>query len=174
MPSLYQRILGDQFEKLSPVLQRFHGGTGDSQGRGQFRVSRSTSSVGYFIGMLMGLPSEGERIEVHLEVQVESDRETWIRNFGLKKLVTVQKPWKDLLLERSGPLSFAFELVVEEGGLRFIQRRSWFLGLPILDIWAPKVAATAVPEGRGWNVDVGMQLPILGNVVRYRGHIEPL
>jgi hypothetical protein len=77
-----------------------------------------------------------------------------------------------LLTERFGPFSLAMALVWEEGRLKFVIRR-WRLGPLVLPLWLAPLSTTheSVVDGR-FNFDVGISLPLIGLVVRYRGWLK--
>ena len=107
--SVYRRVLGDRFDVLPEVLKQFHDVTRKSNARGTFRVTRGSGSVRNLVATILGLPSAGERVPVHLEVVVKADREIWLRHFPGKTLKSVQWGRGNLLMERFGLGSFSCE-----------------------------------------------------------------
>jgi hypothetical protein len=169
---LYVRALGTDFDRLDPLLQAFHR-TVPNQGRGQLAVERSRWLVGRWLATMAGLPQTAERVAVDLNSTAIAGGERWVRSFNGKPLVTTQRHWRGLLLESGGPLTFGFRLVVEGGGLRFVQQRTWLLGIPLPRLLAPRVSAVVTPAAGGWHIDVRMAAPLIGPVIRYHGIMIP-
>jgi hypothetical protein len=169
---LYRHVLGSDFGRLDPLLQEFHR-TVPNQGRGQLTVERSPRLIGRMLATLAGLPQTAERVLVDLHVTAIGDGERWVRSFNGRPLMTTQRPWRNLLLESGGPLTFGFRLVVEAGGMLFDQQRTWLLGVPLPMLLAPRISAVATPAAGGWHIDVRMALPLVGPMIRYHGIMVP-
>ena len=173
METLYQRVLGARFADLHPVLRRFHSSTGRITGIGLFRVIHHGGWFRKLLVRLMGLPAAGDAIEVTLEVTPTGAGERWVRSFAGRPLVTVQTAEGDLLMERGGPIRFGIVLGVAEGGMTFRSRSVWFLGVPLPRWLGPAIEAEVVPHGEGWNVVVRLRLPVVGQLLEYRGEVIP-
>ena len=169
---LYLQVLGAEFDRLDPLLREFHRIV-PNRGTGQLAVERSRWRLGRLLATLAGLPQTAELALVDLNVTAIASGERWVRRFKGKPLVTTQRPWRDLLLESGGPLTFGFRLVVEAGGMRFDQQRTWFLGIPLPKVLAPRVSAIVTPAQGGWHIDVRMAAPLLGPMIRYHGLMIP-
>ena len=74
-----------------------------------------------------------------------------------------------MFIESFGPLAVGFKLVASDEGLRFVQQRTWWLGIPVPRLLAPRVEAAETPAADGWNVDIRLALPLLGPLLRYHG-----
>lgn len=169
---MYVQVLGVDFDRLDPLLREFHQ-TVPNRGRGQLAVERSPRLIGRLLATLAGLPQKAERVQVDLDVTAIAGGECWVRSFSGKPFVTTQRPWRDLLLESGGPLTFGFRLVVEAGGMRFDQQRTWILGIPLPKLLAPRVSAVVTPAAGGWHIDVRMAAPLIGPMIRYHGTMVP-
>ena len=78
------------------------------------------------------MPAAAENVPTTLTVELlDNGVEKWVRSFGKFKMATWQWAWRDLLLERSGPVTFGIHLEVVDEGTRFITRRVWLLGIPL-------------------------------------------
>jgi hypothetical protein len=172
-PSLYRRILGPRFDALPEVLRRFHDTDGGGLARGIFRVERRAGRLGTGLASLLGMPEAGPEVPVRLQVKVEGEQERWIRHFRQHCLETVQWARGDLLMEALGRVSFSSVLVVKGERLRYEFQRAWYAGLPILRWLSPSVASHVDAGETGWRVVVRIFVPVLGEIVRYEGWIEP-
>ena len=172
-PSLYRRILGVRFDALPMVLRRFHDNEGGGRACGTFRVERGPGRLRNAIASMLGMPHAGSDVTVRLRVVAEGDRERWIRDFTGHRVMTVQWARGDLLMERSGPVSFACALVFDGSRLRYEFRRAWFAGIPIPRWLSPGVGSYVDAGDAGWRVVVRVLAPVLGEFVRYEGSVEP-
>jgi hypothetical protein len=86
---------------------------------------------------------------------------------------TVQWARGDLLMERSGPVCFACALVLDGPRLRYEFHRAWFAGIPIPRRLSPGVESYVDAGDAGWRVVVRILAPVLGEIVRYEGWVEP-
>lgn len=173
MPTLYQRILGERFAELHPILQSFH-----SQGCATFadcslEVIHPPGTIKTWLRTLSGVPSAGKHETTLLEVIPFSQGETWRRTMGRRQLVTRQWAAQNLLMEGVGPAVFGIEVIPWRGGMRFETRRFWLLGVPILKWFSPRVSAVVEPREKGWQVEVQLAVPFLGTLLIYRGEVKP-
>src|SRR5579862_8966370 len=100
--SLYRRTLGKAFDRLPPVLQRFHDQPGAAVAQGSLRITRGQGWLRQAFASLMRLPLPGEQVPVSLQVQVSGERECWTRDFGSHRVVTRQELYQGLLVETAG------------------------------------------------------------------------
>ena len=57
--------------------------------------------------------------------------------------------------------------------LRYRFRRAWLLGVPVPRSLALRSDAVCRGDDRGWELDSRVSIPWLGELVRYRGRVEP-
>jgi hypothetical protein len=171
--TLYQRLLGAEFERLHPILRHFHASTSGGRGTGVFRITRSSEWLPNLVADLMQLPPAADAAPVRLRVRPCGRTEQWLRSFNGRPLRSVQSEQDGLLIETAGPICFGFAVGVPMGGMTFQTRRVWLFGLPLPLAWAPAVEATVTPDDAGWSVSVALCVPILGQLVHYGGHLTP-
>lgn len=171
--SLYRRILGARFEALPDVLRRFHDTPGGGRAHGTLQVERPEGRFRNALASLLGLPEAGRDVPVRLEVEVEGDRERWVRHLQGRRLETVQWARGGLLMERYGPTAFASALVIEGSCLRYEFRRAWVTGVRLPRRLSPRVDGRVDAGDGGWRVAVRIGAPCLGELVHYEGWVEP-
>ena len=174
MPSLYERVLGPNYKQLAHVLRQFHGPASHGRARGRLAVEHGKGQAARCLAWVMRLPKETSQVDVTLQISADKEREIWERTFGSRKLRTRCSVWRGLLIESTGPVVLGFELEVEDGGLRFIHRRSWLLGIPLPRWCAPHAQAQVTPAGERWKIDLKLVHPLLGPIVRYYGTMAPV
>jgi hypothetical protein len=171
--SLYRRVLGARFDALPEVLRRFHDEPAGGRAHGTLRVDRASGWLRNGLALLSGMPAAATAVPVRLQIAVEGDRERWIRHFDQSRVQTVQWAWRGLLMESFGPVAFACALVVEGSRLHYEFRRAWFSVFPLPRWLAPHVVSFVDAGEGGWRLTVRIFAPILGELVRYEGWIEP-
>ncbi len=172
--TLYESVLGEDFEHLAPVLQRFHGAAGGASARGTLRVERGRGPLARFACLCMGAPAAGAAVPVDMQVDVDpAGRETWVRSFAGSPMVTRQWQRGAWLVEALGPCALAFELGREGTAMVFRQRGCRMLGIPWPVALGPRIQARVDAAGHGdggaWRVDVSIALPLIGRVLAYSG-----
>jgi hypothetical protein len=170
---LYRRVVGEGFDRLHPVLRRFHESPQGGRGAGVFRVQRAPGRWHNLVADAMGLPQQADAVRVELNVVPCGGGERWLRTFDGRPLRTRQSRRGRLLVEEEGPVAFGLEVAEADGGMTFRTRKVWVCGLPVPAAWVPAVAADVVPDDAGWTVDVTVQVPLLGLLVRYGGRLTP-
>ena len=174
LPTIYQRLLQDRFNQLPPVLQQFLGEERGGRAAGRLTVTRSAGLLRNLAAAALGIPPAGE-YDVVLEVIPLAAGQRWVRHFGNHTLTTDQTDYRGLLLEKSGPGSIGFELVIEAGTLFFRSRRAWGFGIPLPQFLSPKIESEDWERNSGgWNLRVSFQLPVLGHVAEYAGYVIPV
>ena len=172
-PSLYRRVLCERYPQLHPLLQEFHDRP-EGKAEGVFRIVRPPQLFKRLLGALLGMPAAAENVPTTLTVEVLGNGgEKWVRSFGKFQMATRQWSWRDLLLERSGSVTFGIHLDVADQGMLFITRRVWLLGIPLPLILAPRVFALVLPIDGGWQAKVRLDFPLAGEMFRYEGEIFP-
>ncbi len=157
--SLYRRMLCEQFDKLPEALRGFHDLPEGGRGRGRFQIERGAGSIARMLGLLLRFPVAGTNVRLTLNVSVEGDRERWVRDFGGRRLKSIQWVQDGLLIEKAGLIRFAFRLSADEAGMRFAFQRAWLLSVPLPGFLSPQIEASVLAEDCGWRVDVQMSLP---------------
>lgn len=172
MKSLYQRILGEAFEKLPTALREFHQ-TGKGVALGTMTVRRPSGRFRNWLSDLLMLPAACEAVPLRLEVISVGRQERWMREFGGQRLETIQWEEDGLLVEQAGPGSFVFALRADSEGMDFHMRhqRAGILRLPVL--LAVKVHARVTGRPAGWHVSVRISSGVFGELTTYEADVFP-
>lgn len=169
---LYHRLLGNDFERLPPVLKSFHR-LGQGVGSGRFTVRRGNRTLHRMLAAMFGLPREGTELVTRLDVRVEGEREIWLRRFGDVEVASVQWQEGDLLIEKMGTMLLAFRLSADESGMRFHFDHARMLGLRLPRWLSPRVRATVRGGESSWFVEADVSVPGLGSITSYKGELTP-
>ncbi len=169
---LYQRLLGASFERLPPVLRRFHA-QGGGEAECTFAVRRHAGPLHGFVARAAGLPAVTPSTRVVLQVLVDGEREFWTRVFPDRELRTAQWLERGRLIEQAGPLEVAFDVAADESGMRITSRGARVFGVPLPRAFAPAVTAIVHGAANGWKVEVSIAFPLLGTIGAYSGTVVP-
>ena len=173
-PSLYRVTLGDQYDRLPPVLRAFHDLSAGGRAQGDLCITRGVGRLRGLCADLMRLPRAADCVTVRLEVKAARGAERWVRDFGPHRLVTDQWHRNGLLVEAAGPMRFGFRLTASETQMAFTMERCWLLGLPVPVALAPRVSAVVTGRADAWWTVVTVDAPLLGLLARYEGEMAPL
>ncbi|HLK56661.1 MAG TPA: DUF4166 domain-containing protein [Chthonomonadaceae bacterium] len=171
--SLYRRTLGESFDSLPPVLQRFHDTPGGAIAEGSFRITWGQGWLRQALATGMRLPLPGEQVPALVQVRTKGDMEYWTRDFGSRRLVSRQWLRQGLLVETAGPFRIGFKVSTDATGMRFAFVRCWLFLLPLPNALAPRVHGWVTEHENGWWVQVGIELPVLGLLTQYEGKVTP-
>nr|WP_304655880.1 SDR family oxidoreductase [Neorhizobium galegae] len=170
---LYRRIMGPAYEALPGSLRAMHDVVGASGAAGSAMVRRGKSWPARVVGAIMRFPPEGEH-DLHVAFEEELGVERWTRDFGGHVFSSKFHRSNRFLVEGFGPMRFFFDLPSDACGLSMVMRK-WSVFSIRLPLWlAPRSLATEWAEGDDFCFDVPISLPLIGELVHYRGRLRPL
>jgi hypothetical protein len=174
---LYRAILGAAWPALPSALRDVHGSVTTSTVVGRATVARGGGVLARVIAALFGFPPAAADVELKVTFKRARGVETWERQFGAHRLTSEQflgtGRYEGLLCERFGPFTFGIALVLEDRKLGLVVRRWGVLGIPLPRALAPRSASFETETQRRFEFSVAIDLPLVGNVVRYSGWLEP-
>lgn len=170
--SLFQRLLGDEFQALAPSVRVMHG-AGRHGASGCAEIFRTAHPIGALIARAMGLPPTASAVPIVVDFLPTASGERWRRRFGRHRLESSLVARDGLLVERLGPAAFSFRLARHGGGLRWEFQRLTVLGLPWPRWLSPQVHALESEADGRYRFAVTVALPWIGSLVRYHGSLQP-
>jgi hypothetical protein len=174
---LYCRILGDAWRDLPQSVRDLHGSIATSSVAGRATVVRGSGFLARIIAAVFGFPPATDDVELRVTFVRAHGVETWRRQFGARRLKSVQFAgsgrFDGLLCERFGPFTFGLALVVDGRELRLVARRWTVLGIPLPRKLVPAGEAFETETERRFEFDVAIELPLVGRLVRYSGWLAP-
>jgi len=172
-PPLYERVLGPDFAGLPETTQRLHRGSPAIVAEGEARVEPAKSPANRLLAKWLGMPTVAGTVPVRVVIEQRQGREHWSRNFAGKVMRSEMREAGGLLAERFGPFSIRMRLVAHAAGLDMMRIDGRFLGVPIPVFLLPKIQAEERVDGGGRHLfTVEIDLPLLGRLVAYRGHLS--
>jgi len=174
---LYAKLLGGAWSQLAEPIRAFHAKT-PTQARGRMRLVNGGGVPARALNWLLRLPAASESADVRLHVDRERDGERWCRTFNGARVTTWQRAGAaNLLVERFGFFEIQFQLVSENGALRYRQTdasmRIGALRLRLPAAIAPAVEGCERPCGPACiDVQVSVSWPPAGLILAYDGAIH--
>jgi hypothetical protein len=170
--SLYERLMGADFERLGPRLRAFHAARAPIEVRGTFSVERGRSPLARWLADRAGFPRERAEVPVHLRVTQREGVETWARSFDRDTMTSRQWQSGDRLAERFGPITLFLAARADGASLEIVDVRALMLGLPLPPPLSPRVMARGTDEESGVRLSVRLALPLVGLLVQYGGRVQ--
>ena len=174
--TLYRALLGPDFDRLPLAIREMHDHTREARGRAD--IVNGTSPLARLICRLSRLPKTGRNVEVITKFETISGGERWTRIFNGQAFHTdmlIDKNAKHpCVFERFGPFKFRLAFVSSPEGNDLIPESVTLFGLPLPKFLCPEaVGRERVKEGV-YHFDVAVRMPLVGEIVRYDGLIEPV
>jgi len=171
-PPLYARVMGDRFDALPSAVRDMHRVLADRGAAGEGGVTRGAGLVARLLATVMRFPPTGHW-PLHVSFAERNGVETWTRDFAGHRFASVLSADGGCVVERFGPIRFAFDLPAGEDGLAMRLRRWSVFGVPLPLMLAPRIAAREWQEGDRFRFEVDVAMPLIGRVVRYAGWLRP-
>ncbi len=173
--NLLEKALGPAVEVLPPLVREIHT-RASVQLLGRAAIDGAQRWAGQLIARLFGLPRSTSDAIARVLLQRQGDKEVWIRRFGRSTFRSTLRPGPPggCLYERFGPFEFELDMTAHESGFE-LSVIGWQIGPVRLPLQlAPRAPARAFVDAEGrYGFDVAISLPLVGQLVRYRGWLLP-
>jgi len=167
--SLYARILGASYERLSPILKKIHDTRATKCYVGRCDIRSGTSFIARFIARFAGLPIAKTDVPVEVTILSEARGEGWTRMFGTQRMRSRLMDRNRRLQERLGPIVLTFELAAEAERIVWTLHSARLAWIPVPISWLLICAATESVENGRYCFDVSAQVRGIGLIVHYQG-----
>lgn len=172
---LFPALIGpSDWPLLAAPVQRMHGGTASLSAHGVAQVEGARQVPARLLRRLLGLPEPGMDQAIALNIERQGRRETWTRSFANGRMRSTLEPAADgmHLRERLGPVSLYFELRRDGAAIDWQLREGRLLGLPLPRKWFGSVLSRSLAEAERYVFHIDTRLPLLGQLIAYRGWLE--
>ena len=129
-PSLYQQVMGADFDRLPASLQQFHAFTGKHVLSGWAEVGSPASFPARFLAWCLGAPLKTQKGPIRFELRAAAACEVWTRHFSDKTMESRLTLVRGHIEERLGAARLGFALKVSPEKLEMQLVRLHFLGVP--------------------------------------------
>lgn len=170
--SLYEKVLGDAFNALSPNLKAFHRSKTAIGAFGEFKVTRGKGWINNLFANIADLPHNSEAAVAELHVTPSPDKEIWSRRLGDKKVISKQWLANGLLTERFKVVNIYLYAEVVSGDLIIYDAAATIFGMPFPPFFTPTVMAVGTDVGDKISVDVEIGFKPFGRIINYQGLVK--
>lgn len=159
--------------RLHPAVQRMHAEGNVVEASGQADVDGARHALARWVRRLLTLPEPGDAQAIALTIERHATHERWTRRFtGGRMHSTLYRDDVPVLREQLGPVTLSFSLRREDDAINWQLQRVRLLGLPLPRMLLGTVfSRSGAREGR-YTFDIDVHLPLLGQLVTYRGWLE--
>ncbi|MGX1498310.1 hypothetical protein ACSSV1_003361 [Labrenzia sp. MBR-25] len=173
--TLYQTILGPEFDKVPAEIRRMHSFARVAQGTAD--VIRGSSWGARLICRLAKLPEARMGVPVETSFEPIVGGERWTRRFDGQPFQTDMMAGKGeaypCMLERLGPFLFKMQVTASEQGIDITPAEVSLGPLSLPLCLAPRaVGRERVVDGR-YSFSVEVTFPLIGKVFGYNGRLQP-
>jgi hypothetical protein len=174
MMSPFQRLLGEEFERLPAPVRDLHSLSEVTYTAGLAEITAAANPGAWFLSWFAGLPSPGRDVPVTVAFHPDGQgRERWDRQFASRRYSSTMEAAGDgLLIEHFGLFRLFSRLTVREDGLAWSLVRWRILGVPLPRWTAPRIECLESGDGERFVFDIDFAFPIVGHVIHYRGWIK--
>lgn len=167
--SLYARILGASYERLSPILKSIHDARESKRYLGRCDIRGGAGAIAKLIAWFAGLPRAKSDVPLEVTILRRSRGEGWIRTFGAQRMQSVLVDKDRRLQERLGPIVLTFDLAAEAERIVWSLRGAHLAVIPLPISWLLICAATESIEHGRYCFDVSAHVRGIGLIVHYKG-----
>lgn len=172
---LYKTLLGEAFNRLPASVQAMHDGVGKAAGRADIEHGRSL--LARIICKLANMPEAGSDLIAETYFESLPTGERWTRVFNGQSfqtdLLLHQKTPSPYLMEKFGPLSFRLRVTAHADGVDLTPEGVCLFGLPLPGFLCPEAVGMERERDGRYRFEVSVRFPLAGDVVSYRGWLEP-
>lgn len=173
--ALFPALIGrSDWPLLALPVQRMHGGTMSLHARGIAQVDGARHPFARLLRRVLGVPEPGADQAIALSIDRAGGRETWTRGFanGRMRSTLERAPDGTHLRERLGPVSLYFDLRRDGAAIDWQLRAGRLLGLPLPRAMFGTVLSRSLAEDGRYVFHIDTRLPLLGQLIAYRGWLE--
>lgn len=171
---LFQRALRS-FDAMPAVVRAAHAVDPAVDLWGCVDVEGASNLLARLIGRIFAFPPAGEALPAEVTIEREGDGEVWIRRFGGREFRSTLGPSREGLTERFGPITFDLDAHADRHGFSLAIVRARIGQMPLPRFLTPDTHAAADVDQQGrYRFDVTISLPFCGQLVGYRGWLEPV
>lgn len=171
MKGLYQLILGDDFQRMAPVLRALHDGQG-ALVQGGLTVHWARPLWQRLLLRLTNMPPQSSAAECRVHIlPLPQCSERWVRSIGMRSLISLMQPAdRSRIIEQVGLITVHLATWVDAQGR--LQQRSDRIYLRWLGWPLPGLVITASEEAidtQRFRCHVNVSLGRFGTLLSYEG-----
>lgn len=170
--NLYEELLGEDYNNLSPLIQKMHRYEKAKTLTGQVDIVRGKSFVAKFLNFAMMLPKEQNNAKLNIGFSQENNKEKWSRQFGDDSFSSLQFKEKNFMVEEMGVMKMYFDVFEEEGSVCTRLKESRVFGIKIPKYFTVNILSQAKEENGKIKFSVEVRTFSRDLVIAYDGVID--
>lgn len=176
--TIFETIIGNNYEKLPALLRRLHDGRKTETWKGMITVERSSNMLGHTIGTVIGLPERMQRQPFEMTFHAERNaKSAWTRTFHnktMKSITEVKEDGQDnLMLDTMWPVSIGLKTTASSNKIEYTGKKAYIFGLALPAILNPKITSSEECHDDHITFNVSINIPVIGRISRYHGVLYP-
>ena len=177
MTVLHEIALGQKaFAALPSRVREFHVQAGGRPWVGEAEITGNSGLCARAIRWCVGFPEPGGRVSAEVRTRITGEGVMWQRTFGQRTFRSTLSadPAPGVVRERFGMLTFRLHLSSTPDGIAWPIVGWYVIGIPMPMLLAPRSDTLEGVDGQGrYAFDMAVSLPLVGQLVRYRGWLMP-
>jgi Domain of unknown function (DUF4166) len=179
MQTIVEAWLGDEFDKLHPLLQRLHQNGGVLSGQVEVSFGQGIAGLlGRRLAIRLGVPTVPGPHRLQVVIRSEHGVLNWARTFNLEtefrsEFRPVGHYPSGYWIERSGMLTLSLGVEILAGAWHWVHRGTQLFGVPLPKGLLPVALASKSIENGFYRFSVEVSAPVLGKLVGYSGKLAP-
>ncbi|AIF46153.1 DUF4166 domain-containing protein [Dyella japonica] len=172
--ALFPTLLdASDWPRLHPAVRRMHADGHVIEASGQADVDGARHALARWLRHLLTLPEPGTGQAIALTIERHPTHERWTRRFARGRMQSTLRQGNDLRLhEKLGPATLHFSLRREGDAIDWQLKRVSVLGFPLpRALFGTVLSRSGAHDGR-YAFDIDVQVPLLGQLIAYRGWLE--
>lgn len=169
--SMVRGVMGADFTLLDAAVQRFHLLAGRHTLHGWVETGAPQSLAAKLLGLCLGTPLKAQSGPIRFELDAAPRLETWTRHFPSQTMRSQLRPDGHYVVETLGLARLSFELRQTSGQLGMHLSHMRFMGITCPRWLMPRVVAEETGQGDMLHFNIVAELPLVGRVVSYQGHL---
>lgn len=169
--SMYERAMGESFDRLPLAVRRFHKLVGMQELHGWVDTDAPSTLAARLLALCIGTPLRATSGPMRFELQAAPETETWTRHFPSQRMTSRMRLDARRVVEELGAARLTFDLCEAEGRLVMRLMGLHFMGVPCPRWLLPRIVAEETGQIDRLHFRVQASLPVIGTVASYRGHL---
>jgi saccharopine dehydrogenase-like NADP-dependent oxidoreductase len=170
---IFETALGTTYARLPLTTQALHRPDPVGLWRGVGTAEGGSNGIARLFARLFGFPKPGVDASLHVVIDQQADgSERWARVWPdgvMRSVMCNPDANKGCIEEHFGPFAFRLALKAHKGGIDMTIIGGRVFGIPLPRFALPSIAATERADEDRHFFDVRIALPVIGQIVRYRG-----
>ncbi|MGJ7489761.1 DUF4166 domain-containing protein [Variovorax sp. ZT4R33] len=168
---MYERAMGESFDRLPPAVQRFHRLVGVQELHGWVDTDAPSTLAARLLALCLGTPLRATSGPIRFELQATPEAETWTRHFPSQTMTSHMCLDARQVVEQLGAARLTFNLCEAGGRLEMRLMGLQFWGVRCPRWLLPTVIAEETGDSDRLHFRVQASLPGIGTVASYCGHL---